>query len=120
MSLIYFCYVKHSALSVNKSSLVSLVRLYRLLGMTHLDRKCFFDKALAVDIPVWVGSLGLSKVFARVQWPALWKNLLEQGSSEHMVWMIWELYAGQCGKSPDRHVEAENSTSLAACGKDVF
>ena len=51
-----------------------------------------------VGIPVWVVSLDLSKAFDRVHWPALWKGLLEQGISEHMIWMISKLYDGQFGE----------------------
>ena len=53
---------------------------------------------MAVGIPVWVVSLDLSKAFDRVHWPALWKSLLEQGISEHMVWMISKLYDEQFGE----------------------
>ena len=51
-----------------------------------------------VGIPVWVVSLNLSKAFDRVHWPALWKSLLEQGISEHMIWKISKLYDGQFGE----------------------
>ena len=47
---------------------------------------------------MWVVSLDLSKAFDRVHWPALWKSLLEQGISEHMVGMISKLYDGQFGE----------------------
>ena len=58
----------------------------------------FPDKALDFGIPVWVVSLNLSKAFDRVHWPALWKSLLEQGISEHMIWKISKLYDGQFGE----------------------
>ena len=63
-----------------------------------LTANVFLDKALDVGIPVWVVSLDLSKAFDRVHWPALWKSLLEQGISEHMVWTISQLYSGQFGE----------------------
>ena len=63
-----------------------------------LTANAFLDKTLAVGIPVWVVSLDLSKAFDRVHWPALWKSLLEQGISEHMVWMISKVYDGQFGE----------------------
>ena len=44
-----------------------------------------------------------------------WKNLFE-----HIVSMISKYTTGYLERSFDRHVEAENSTSLAACDKDVF
>ena len=56
-----------------------------------LTANVFLDKALDVGIPVWVASLDLSKAFDRVHWPALWKGLLEQGISEHMIWMNFEI-----------------------------
>ena len=63
-----------------------------------LTANVFLGKTLAVGIPVWVVSLDLSKAFDRAHWPALWKSLREQGISEHMVWMISNLYDGQFGE----------------------
>ena len=63
-----------------------------------LTANAFLDKTLAGGIPVRVVSLDLSKAFDRVHWPAPWKSLLEQGISEHMVWMISKLYDGQFGE----------------------
>ena len=61
------------------------------------------NKALTVGIPMWVVSLDfffdLSKAFDRVHWPALWKSLLEQDTSKHMIWSIskiirWPIWRG--------------------------
>ena len=57
---------------------------YHVFRRTSFDRKCV---PVGVGIPVPVVNLDVSKAFDRVHWPALWKNLLEHGSSEHMLWI---------------------------------
>ena len=56
------------------------------------------DKAQATGFPVWIISLDLSKAFDRVHWPALWAALLEQGVSEHLIWILQRVYYGQHGE----------------------
>ena len=56
------------------------------------------DKLSNADVPIWIVSLDLSKAFDRVHWPALWLALSEQGLSEHMIWMIQNLYRDQQGQ----------------------
>ena len=56
------------------------------------------DKLSNADVPIWIVSLDLSKAFDRVHWPALWLALPEQGLSEHMIWMIQNLYRDQQGQ----------------------
>ena len=56
------------------------------------------DKLSNADMPIWIVSLDLSKAFDRVHWQALWLALSEQGPSEHMIWMIQNLYRDQQGQ----------------------
>ena len=60
------------------------------------------DKFFAIDTPVWVISLDLSKAFDRVDWNKLWIALLDHGVSEHIAWIIQCLYFSQRG-----HVRGE-------------
>ena len=56
------------------------------------------DKLSSANVPIWIVSLDLSKAFDRVHWPAPWRALSEQGLSEHMIWMIKNLYRNQQGQ----------------------
>ena len=60
-----------------------------------LTANLVLDKSLAVGMPIWVISADFSKAFDRVLWPALWQALLQAGVSEHLVWIIQQMYAGQ-------------------------
>ena len=65
------------------------------------------DKLLRANVPIWIISLDLSKAFDRVSWPALWRALSQQGLSNHMIWMLQNLYRNQEG-----HVSAND-----VCGR---
>ena len=65
-------------------------RVEEHLVTTHL----VLDKLSSANVPIWIVSLDLSKAFDRVQWRAL----SEQGLSEHMIWMIQNLYRNQQGQ----------------------
>ena len=56
------------------------------------------DKLLRANVPIWIISLDLSKAFDRVSWPALWRALSQQGLSNHMIWMLQNLYRNQEGQ----------------------
>ena len=90
-----------------------------------LTVNAFLDTALDVATPVWVLNLHLSKAFDRVHWPALWKSLLEQGISQHMVWMISKLYdeqfwrAHRIDRSKLKNSTLQATCDKAACDKDV-
>ena len=43
------------------------------------------DKTLALDVPVWIVSLDLSKAFDKDKWENLWETLSEHGVSDHML-----------------------------------
>ena len=62
-----------------------------------LTANLVLDKSLAVGMPIWVISVDFSTAFDRVLWPALWQALLQAGVSEHLVWIIQQMYAGQQG-----------------------
>ena len=62
-----------------------------------LTANLVLDKSLAVGMPIWVISVDFSKAFDRVLWPALWQALLQAGVSEHLVWIIQQMYVGQQG-----------------------
>ena len=57
-----------------------------------------FDKLLRANVPIWIISLDLSKAFDRVHWPALWRALSQQGLSNHMIWILQNLYRNQEGQ----------------------
>ena len=65
-------------------------RVEEHLVTTHL----VLDKLSSGNVRIWIVSLDLSKAFDRVQWRAL----SEQGLSEHMIWMIQNLYRNQQGQ----------------------
>ena len=55
------------------------------------------QKTLAVGVPIWIISVDLSKAFDKVAWDPFWRALRAHGVSEHMVWIIRQLYADQVG-----------------------
>ena len=57
-----------------------------------------FDKLLRANVPIWIISLDLSKAFDRVHWPALWRALSQRGLSNHMIWILQNLYRNQKGQ----------------------
>ena len=56
------------------------------------------DRTLAMNIPIWIISLDLSKAFDRIAWPALWEALKSHGISDHLVWLLQTLYHDQKGE----------------------
>ena len=75
-------------------------------GLRPIPANLVVDKFFAIDTPVWVISLGLSKAFDRVDWNKLWIALLDHGVSEHIVWIIQCLYFSRRG-----HVRGETDLS---------
>ena len=73
-------------------------RAGRRLEEHLLTANLFVDKTLAANIPVWILSLDLSKIFDRGDWGALWLALSGQGVSTHMLWIFQTLYFGQHGE----------------------
>ena len=53
------------------------------------------DKSLAIGMPIWFISVDFSKAPDRVLWSPLWQALLQAGVSEHLVWIMQHMYAGQ-------------------------
>ena len=56
------------------------------------------DKAPAAGRTIWIVSLDLSRAFDRVDWPALWAALHDQGVSEDCIWFLQHSYNQQIGK----------------------
>ena len=50
-----------------------------------LTASVVIQKTLAVNKPIWIISLDLSKAFDRVLWPALWTALKQQGVSHQLI-----------------------------------
>ena len=73
-------------------------RAGRRLEEHLLSANILLDKAQATGFPVWIISLDLSKAFDRAHWPALWAALLEQGVSQHLIWILQRVYYGQHGE----------------------
>ena len=63
-----------------------------------MTTQVLLDKLLRANVPIWIISLDLSKAFDRVSWPALWRALSQQGLSNHMIWMLQNLYRNQEGQ----------------------
>ena len=65
------------------------------------------DKTLALDVPVWIVSLDLSKAFDKVKWESLWEALSEHGVSDHMLWVLQRIYYGQTGRIEDNNADGD-------------
>ena len=85
-----------------------------------LTTNVVIDKTLLANVPLWIVSLDLSKVFDRVNWDSLWEGLLRHGVSEHVVWALHLIYWEQRAKSSANRILVENSASKLACGKVAF
>ena len=56
------------------------------------------DKLLAINTPIWIITLELSRTFDRVSWDKLWVALRAHGVSDQLVWTMQKLYNGQLGQ----------------------
>ena len=56
------------------------------------------SKTLAAHVPIWIVSLDLSKAFDRIEWGPLWRALRDQGTFDHMTWLLQCLYQDQSGE----------------------
>ena len=65
------------------------------------------DKTLALDVPVWIVSLDLSKAFDKVKWESLWEALSEHGVSDHILWVLQRIYCGQTGRIEDNNADGD-------------
>ena len=63
-----------------------------------LTASLVIERALAVAMPIWIISLDLSKAFDRVDWPALWRALADQGVNPHIIWNLQCAYCEQMGQ----------------------
>ena len=63
-----------------------------------IEEHLVIDKPWSVNMPIWIISLDLSKAFDRLHWPALWWALSQQSISDHMVWLLQNLYKDQTGQ----------------------
>ena len=63
-----------------------------------LTASLVIERTLAVAMPIWIISLDLSKAFDRVDWPALWRALADQGVSPHIIWNLQCAYYEQLGQ----------------------
>ena len=68
------------------------------LGEHLLTATLFLDRTLPANIPVWILSLDLSKIFGRVNWGALWLALSEDGVSMPVLWIFQTLCFSQHGQ----------------------
>ena len=60
-----------------------------------LTTNLVLDKTVALDMPLWIVSLDLSKAFDKVKLENLWEALSEHGVSDHMLWVLQCIYDGQ-------------------------
>ena len=56
-----------------------------------LTTNLVLDKTLALDVPVWIVSLDLSKAFDKVKWESLWEALM---GSPQRTWSIRSYVVG--------------------------
>ena len=70
----------------------------RRIEETMLTASLVIERALAVTMPIWIISSNLSKAFDRVDWPALWRALADQGFNPHIIWNLQCAYCEQMGQ----------------------
>ena len=72
-----------------------------------LTTNLVLDTTLALDVPVWIVSLDLSKAFDKVKWENFWEALSEHGVSDHMLWVLQCIYDGQMGRIEDNNTDGD-------------
>ena len=72
-----------------------------------LTKNLVLDKTHALDVPVWIVSLDLSKAFDKVKWENLWEALSEHGVSDHMLSVLQCIYDGQMGRIEDNNTDGD-------------
>ena len=82
-------------------------RAQRRIEEHLLTTNLVLDKTLALDVPVWVVSLNLSKAFDKVKWENLWETLTEHGVSDHMLWGLQRIHYGQTRRIEDNNADGD-------------
>ena len=82
-------------------------RAQRRIEEHLLTTNLVLDKTLALDVPVWIVSLDLSKAFDKVKWENLWEALSEHGVSDHMLWVLQRIYYGQTERTEDNNADGD-------------
>ena len=72
-----------------------------------LTTNLVLDKTLALDVPLWIVSLDLSKAFDKVKWEHVWEALSEHGVSDHMLWVLQSIYYGQMGRIEHNNTDGD-------------
>ena len=72
-------------------------RAGRRLEEHIISANIIMQKTWAIGRPVWIASLDLSKAFDRLAWTPLWRALEAHGVSNHMIWLIQNVYCNQTG-----------------------
>ena len=85
-----------------------------------LTTNLVLDKTLALDVPVWIVSLDLSKAFDKVKWENLWEALSEHGVSDHMLWVCNAFMMAKWGELKTTILMEIHFVSREACDKDVY
>ena len=57
-----------------------------------LTLNVILDQTLAMDQPLWIISVDLSKAFDRVNWELLWQAVGDHGVSPDVVWLLQNIY----------------------------
>lgn len=83
-----------------------------------LTVKMVLERVWTRNPPSWMVGLDESKAFDRVCWPELWRALRELGVSEHMIWLLFHVYANQVSQLPKK--QTKNLTSTQMYSKDAF
>ena len=85
-----------------------------------LTLNVILDQTLAMDQPLWIISVDLSKAFDRVNWELLWQAVGDHGISPDVVWLLQNIYFQLVGKLLDHRKSVSNSTLHLGCDKGVF
>ena len=72
-----------------------------------LTTNLVLDKTLALDVPLWIVSLDLSKAFDKAKWEHVWEALSEHGVSDHMLWVLQSIYYGQMGRIEHHNTDGD-------------
>ena len=97
------CLEQHGRGTAGRTAWVPSRRTHR---RTSVTTNLVLDKTLALDVPMWIVTLDLSKAFDKV--------------SDHMLWVLQCMYYGQTGRIENNSADGDLFYIWGACDKDVY